>query len=125
MTMDREARRQLLIEIRQASGLSMEKFGARLGVSRQSVHAIETAKTSPAIDTLEAWLKQGRKSVHTLILDEGVAPASITALDEAATQLGAKDLDLVLRLARALPRTRAPLKALVEQILRVIEDVPG
>jgi transcriptional regulator with XRE-family HTH domain len=60
---------QRIKELREARGLSQEKFGVRVGVTQQYVGALESGKRNPGpalvfmiskkFSTSEAWLKEG------------------------------------------------------------------
>ena len=62
---------QRIKELREARGLSQEKFGKRVGVTQQYVGALESGKRNPGpalvfmigkkFSTSEAWLREGGK----------------------------------------------------------------
>lgn len=62
--------------VRKDSGLSMEKFGERIGITKSSVSLLESGKNSPSEQTLKLicrefnvnyqWLTQGIGSMYEL-----------------------------------------------------------
>lgn len=122
--MDREALRTRLIEIRKKSGLSMDRLAAKLGISKNSVFLIENGTNFPTPEVLESWLSVGHTHMHYLVRDERIPTDALAALDAATAPLDDKELALVLRLARALPRNRphGTLTPLLEQVLRLLES---
>ena len=62
---------QRIKELREARGLSQEKFGKRVGVTQQYVGALESGKRNPGpalvfmiakkFGTSEAWIKEGKE----------------------------------------------------------------
>ena len=69
--------------IRKDSGLSMEKFGARILISRNSISMIESGVNNPSKQTIELvcrefnvnreWLETGKGEMYDLPLDEEAA----------------------------------------------------
>ena len=61
---------QRIKELREARGLSQEKFGERVGVTQQYIGALECGKRNPGpalvfmmakkFGTSEAWIKEGK-----------------------------------------------------------------
>lgn len=62
---------QRIKELREARGLSQEKFGKRVGITQQYVGALESGKRNPGpalvfmiskkFRTSEVWIKKGEK----------------------------------------------------------------
>ena len=82
-------------ELRISQGLTMEKFGARIGVKRASISLIESGKNNPSDQTIllicrefsinEEWLRTGQGEMHRDIdIDYGSICAEIGITDEKA-----------------------------------------
>lgn len=69
--------------VRKDSGLSMEKFGNRIGVTRSSIHMIENGTNNPSRQTVDLicrefsiskdWLETGEGDMYDLPEDEDLA----------------------------------------------------
>lgn len=93
-------------QVRKDSGLTLDKFGARIGIKKSSLSHIESGRTNPSEQTIrsisrefgvsEAWLRTGE--------GEKEATRPTFSLDEYARQAGASDLELeFIRLYLELP----------------------
>lgn len=66
-------------KIRKLSGLSMEQFGKKIGITKASVSRIESGENNPSEQTVilickefninEQWLRSGTGEMHTSISD--------------------------------------------------------
>lgn len=64
-----------IIELRETLGISMEKFGNRIGVTRSAINSMEKGKSNPSEQTLKLicsefnvyypWLKEGKGEMLT------------------------------------------------------------
>ena len=90
--------------VRKDAGLSMEKFGARIMVSRNSISLIESGANNPSKQTIELvsrefnvrreWLETGEGEMYDLPLDE---EAAMFARLAKKTSASAEALKLVIR----------------------------
>lgn len=90
--------------IREDSGLSMEKFGQRIGIGRSSVSMIEKGINNPSRQTIELicrefnvrreWLETGEGEMYDLPLDEETAMFARLAKKTSAS---AEALKLVIK----------------------------
>lgn len=94
--------------VRKNAGLTLEKFGERLGITASSCSAIETGKNNPSEQTIraicrefnvdESWLRTGEGEMfRTPSLAEEIS-------DYAAKILGDKDADLQRRIIALMAR---------------------
>ena len=78
--------------LRKAEGLTLEKFGERIGISNSALSAIETGKNNPSDQTIrsicrefrvrEEWLRSGEGSMYMQLTpdqERAVFLASVTA----------------------------------------------
>lgn len=82
-------------QVRKENGLTLEKFGERIGIKKTSMSQIETGRSNPSDQTIrsicrefgirEEWLRTGE--------GEMTAPESSFSLDEYAQQNGASELE--------------------------------
>lgn len=69
--------------VREDSGLSMEKFGNRIGITRSSIHMIENGTNNPSRQTIDLicrefrisrdWMETGEGEMKLLDIDEETA----------------------------------------------------
>ena len=75
-------------EVREHFGLSMEKFGSRIGIGKASISLLESGKNNPSVQTItlicrefgvnEQWLRTGEgkragQAVHGIRSEQGAA----------------------------------------------------
>ena len=88
-------------EVREHFGLSMEKFGARIGIGKTSISLLESGKNNPSVQTValicrefgvsERWLRTGEgemfEQTRETVLDRlaEVARYNAEQADEAAS----------------------------------------
>ena len=90
--------------VREDSGLSMEKFGQRIGIGRSSVSMIEKGINNPSRQTVDLicrefnvrreWLETGEGEMYDLPLDE---EAAMFAQLAKKTSASAEALKLVIK----------------------------
>lgn len=112
--------------IREDSGLSMEKFGQRIGIGRSSVSMIEKGINNPSRQTVDLicrefnvrreWLETGEGEMYDLPLDE---EAAMFARLAKKTSASAEALKLVIRCYLALGDDGiAVLDQLIDQAIK-------
>lgn len=112
--------------VREDSGLSMEKFGQRIGIGRSSVSMIEKGINNPSRQTVDLicrefnvrreWLETGEGEMYDLPLDE---EAAMFARLAKKTSASAEALKLVIRCYLSLGDDGiAVLDQLIEQALK-------
>lgn len=112
--------------VREDSGLSMEKFGQRIGIGRSSVSMIEKGINNPSRQTVDLicrefnvrreWLETGEGEMYDLPLDEEAAMFARLAKKTGAS---AEALKLVIRCYLSLGDDGiAVLDQLIEQALK-------
>lgn len=110
-------------EVRTSNGLSMEKFGERLKISKSAVYYLETGKNTPSPQTIslicreyhinEEWLRTGEGQMHTenALTEQLFEWAGRTLQDEDSfkvdflkmlMQLDPEDWQLIERMAKKL-----------------------
>lgn len=93
-----------ILKVREDSGLSMEKFGQRIGITRSSVSLLEKGINNPSKQTVELvcrefnvrreWMETGEGEMYDLPLDEETAMFARLAKKTSAS---AEALKLVIR----------------------------
>lgn len=58
-------------EVREHFGLSMEKFGARIGIGKTSISLLESGKNNPSVQTVALICREFGVSEHWLRTGEG------------------------------------------------------
>lgn len=58
-------------EVREHSGLSMEKFGARIGIGKASISLLESGKNNPSAQTISLICREFNVNEHWLRTGEG------------------------------------------------------
>lgn len=115
-----------ILKVREDSGLSMEKFGLRIGITRSSVSLIEKGINNPSRQTVDLicrefnvrreWLETGEGEIYDLPLDE---EAAMFARLAKKTSASAEALKLVIRCYLSLGDDGiAVLDQLIEQALK-------
>lgn len=102
-------------EVREHFGLSMEKFGSRIGIGKASISLLESGKNNPSVQTIalicrefgvnEQWLRTGEgemfEQTRASVLDRLAAEYSLdkeqVSVIEAFLDLDAKDRESVLK----------------------------
>lgn len=102
-------------EVREHFGLSMEKFGSRIGIGKASISLLESGKNNPSVQTItlicrefgvnETWLRTGEgemfEQTRESVLDRLAAEYSLdkeqVSVIEAFLDLDAKDRESVLK----------------------------
>lgn len=102
-------------EVREHFGLSMEKFGSRIGIGKASISLLESGKNNPSVQTItlicrefgvnETWLRTGEgemfEQTRESVLDRLAAEYSLdkeqVSVIEAFLDLDAKDREAVLK----------------------------
>ena len=102
-------------EVREHFGLSMEKFGSRIGIGKASISLLESGKNNPSVQTIalicrefgvnEQWLRTGEgemfEQTRESVLDRLAAEYSLdkeqVSVIEAFLDLDAKDRESVLK----------------------------
>lgn len=95
--------RARLIGLREAAGLSQRRVALTIGITPGSMSRIEAGKNDPSVSTLEQIAETCGSAV---VLPSPDAARAVVAID----RLTAEDLEMVLRLARALPLLDAPTR---------------
>lgn len=112
--------------VRKDAGLSMEKFGARIMVSRNSISLIESGANNPSKQTIELvsrefnvrreWLETGEGEMYDLPLDE---EAAMFARLAKKTSASAEALKLVIKCYLSLDDDGiAVLDQLIDQAIK-------
>mgnify|MGYP002769586108 CR=1 FL=1 len=102
-------------EVREHFGLSMEKFGSRIGIGKTSISLLESGKNNPSVQTVslicrefgvnEHWLRTGEgemfEQTRETVLDKLCAEydlgAEHRAIVEGFLDLSPQDRDVVLK----------------------------
>lgn len=102
-------------EVREHFGLSMEKFGSRIGIGKASISLLESGKNNPSVQTVslicrefgvnEHWLRTGEgemfEQTRETVLDKLCAEydlgAEHRAIVEGFLDLSPQDRDVVLK----------------------------
>lgn len=102
-------------EVREYFGLSMEKFGSRIGIGKASISLLESGKNNPSVQTItlicrefgvnEQWLRTGEgemfEQTRETVLDKLCAEydlgAEHRAIVEGFLDLTPQDRDVVLK----------------------------
>lgn len=115
-----------IMQVREDSGLSMEKFGQRIGIGRSSVSMIEKGINNPSKQTVDLicrefnvrreWLESGEGEMYDLPLDE---EAIMFARLAKRTSASADALKLVIKCYLSLGDDGiAVLDRLIEQAIK-------
>lgn len=115
-----------ILKVREDSGLSMEKFGQRIGITRSSVSLLEKGINNPSKQTVELvcrefnvrreWLETGEGEMYDLPLDE---EAAMFARLAKRTSASAGALKLVIKCYLSLGDDGiAVLDQLIEQAIK-------
>lgn len=77
-------------EVREYFGLSMEKFGSRIGIGKSSVSLLESGKNNPSVQTISLICREFGVNEHWLRTGEGemFEQTRETALDQLALEYG-------------------------------------
>lgn len=75
-------------EVREHFGLSMEKFGARIGIGKTSISLLESGKNNPSVQTVALICREFGVNEHWLRTGEGemFEQTRETVLDRLATE---------------------------------------
>ena len=75
-------------EVREYFGLSMEKFGARIGIGKTSISLLESGKNNPSVQTVALICREFGVNEHWLRTGEGemFEQTRETVLDRLATE---------------------------------------
>lgn len=102
-------------EVREHFGLSMEKFGSRIGIGKASISLLESGKNNPSVQTItlicrefgvnEQWLRTGegemfeqtRASVLDRLSTEYDLSREQRSVIEAFLDLGPQERDVILK----------------------------
>lgn len=93
-------------EVRKTLGLTLEKFGEKLGVKKNTVSQLETGKNSPSEQMIKSICREYRVNYDWLVYGEGDIFSNIpeTILDELCLQYELDDSDRsVIEFYIALP----------------------
>lgn len=84
-----------LTELRKSLGLSMEKFGARIGVSRSAISKMESGNSGISEQTLLSICREFRVDYYWLTTGYGnmFTGTPETVIDEIAEDYGLDDID--------------------------------
>lgn len=87
-----------IAEVRSSLGLSMDKFGSRIGITRNSINAIEKGVNNPSSQTIKLicnefnvdpfWLESGKGDMFTAIPE--------TIIDELVDEFKLDDYDRLI-----------------------------
>lgn len=106
--------------VRKAVDLTMEKFGARLGVTKTAISLIESDKNNLTDSNMRAICREFRVNYDYLVHGEGEMFDSLpgTVLDELCLQYGCDDEDRVIieEYLKLDPDSRSVLKDYIRKI---------
>lgn len=113
-------------EVREHFGLSMEKFGARIGIGKTSISLLESGKNNPSVQTVslicrefgvnERWLRTGegemfeqtRESVLDRLSDEYDLDREQRAVIESFLDLTPAERDVIIKYVHNFYNRTAP-----------------
>ena len=113
-----------IAEVRKELGLSMEKFGNRIGVTRSSINKIEKGVNSPSDQTLKLicnefnvdpfWLETGKGDMFTAIPE--------TIIDELVDEFNLDEHDKLI-IQTYLEATDEQQKAIKDFLLTIVDKI--
>lgn len=112
-------------ELRKAKGLTMDKFGAQIGITRGSVSLIETGRNNPSDQTIRSICREFNVREEWLRTGEGSMQAARSVSDEIEgflADIKTNDQDFRARLVSVLARLSPEEWALVESMAIKLAD---
>lgn len=110
-------------EVREHFGLSMEKFGARIGIGKTSISLLESGKNNPSVQTVALICREFGVNEHWLRTGEGrmLSNEREAVLDRLAEKydLNADDRDVLAAYLRLTPEQRDGIKAYMTNLLEI------
>ena len=116
-------------QIRQSTGLSMEKFGDLIGIKKSSISLLEKGTNNPSDQTImlicrefnvsETWLRTGKGEMFN--------PAPVSEMDTLAGQYGLSpsERELLKRFITLNPTKRKAALDYLREVVEAVNEVPS
>ena len=113
-------------EVREHFGLSMEKFGSRIGIGKTSISLLESGKNNPSVQTVslicrefgvnEHWLRTGEGEMFsTLSREEEITKFAMEIIRDPDSEF---QRQLLTTMARLEPAQWKLMEQMLDQLIR-------
>ena len=115
-------------EVREHFGLSMEKFGARIGIGKTSISLLESGKNNPSVQTVALICREFGVNEHWLRTGEGemFEQTRETVLDRLAAEysLDKEQVSVIENFLDLSPQERTAFLACMRKVFGVPAQPP-